>query len=1087
MRIEDFPRPKDDNGRGVHWSASVYHPKGPALDFWISELQAMKIKWVKVLDDGGGSSLELCERLLAADIMPIVRLYRKTPNPGHIGGREIETIRRLVAAGVRYFETNNEPDLPAEWSTPMPPNWLEVVVDNFIYDADRVLDAGGYLALPAMGPGSKDNPIELIMRKGRADLFERGCWVAIHNYTLNHPLDYPDDEVNQLGKPLTQEEYERFGAWAWDNRPLEMINRLRAERKNPGATVYDDPNCFRGYLWTARMIEQALGFMVPIISTEGGPVVGWGDDKRYPKVIPSQQAEWQVQICRFFQEEAPDYYFTCCTWLLASRPLGDFNPAWDQMSWYTHAWDQQFGLNGQLPVVQALKDLPSVSRLAPRGDATVAGHVLRQDTDQPVPRFPVLLRPLSAPTRSRRTVTDEAGAYAFDQVAGGSYELVAGHGGTTQQLDVAEHATVTVDLRVPPGSFSSLSGRVMDTRGTPLGNTPVQLLTLLGDLVASTTTDRDGLYRLENLPAGNFRLEAAEGDQRVRMDGITLDGFESRTLNVTVPAPPGYIYAVVTKRLLPPEETGGRRAFYGKVLDPSGKGINGIMLEMRWVGAAPGTRFPRVRTGHDPFRPVGSYEFVHTPGEFMIQVVQGDWPSEIADGLKTAGIPGREGQAITWEVNFQLRPYTASQASAVRGQVQGGAEGIRLFLMESQSGRRWTTTLDEDGRFSFTDLGRGVYALELEGIGIIRDGINLDGQNEVEVLFPMRGVLQGIVRGAPPDSTVTLRPLVPGWSWERQAAINSQGGYRFANLPAAPYEIELDPAHRVRAVCDGLGTFTAPMIDLIGATRSVLRGQVLDTTAAPQRGALVQLWRGGQLIGESTTDNEGRFTFGGLPAGTYELRAPALGLIRSDITLDGIAEIAVVLAPAGALAESAIEGQIVNLTGTPIPALRVALYRGAELIAQALTNAQGRYAFQSLSPGVYAVSLEGTGFIHREVALDGRNRVSLVYRLASVEEKMLPLYLLFGPADQADTRTAILLAQPYLATHRAVAGFSLQEAMRAARVIIVGDEEAVSAEDERALRGAGCAVDRLAGGLYAIERALKEIADARGKTSPSTP
>ena len=60
MRLEDFPRPKNDNRRGVHWSASVYHPAGAALDFWISELQAMKIKWVKVLDDSGGSSLELC-------------------------------------------------------------------------------------------------------------------------------------------------------------------------------------------------------------------------------------------------------------------------------------------------------------------------------------------------------------------------------------------------------------------------------------------------------------------------------------------------------------------------------------------------------------------------------------------------------------------------------------------------------------------------------------------------------------------------------------------------------------------------------------------------------------------------------------------------------------------------------------------------------------------------------------------------------------------------------------------------------------------------------------------------------------------
>ena len=32
MRVEDFPRPANDNRRGIHWSASVYHPAGSAAD-----------------------------------------------------------------------------------------------------------------------------------------------------------------------------------------------------------------------------------------------------------------------------------------------------------------------------------------------------------------------------------------------------------------------------------------------------------------------------------------------------------------------------------------------------------------------------------------------------------------------------------------------------------------------------------------------------------------------------------------------------------------------------------------------------------------------------------------------------------------------------------------------------------------------------------------------------------------------------------------------------------------------------------------------------------------------------------------------
>ncbi len=101
-----------------------------------------------------------------------------------------------------------------------------------------------------------------MVQKGRHDLFENGCWVAIHNYTLNHPLDYPDDPVNQNGQPLTQEEYDelaawayshltydqivaqgipisaedyaKFNRWAWDGRPMEMVNEIRAAQQEPG-------------------------------------------------------------------------------------------------------------------------------------------------------------------------------------------------------------------------------------------------------------------------------------------------------------------------------------------------------------------------------------------------------------------------------------------------------------------------------------------------------------------------------------------------------------------------------------------------------------------------------------------------------------------------------------------------------------------------------------------------------------------------------------------------------------------------------------------------------------------------------------
>ncbi len=302
MRIDEFPRPKADNRRGIHWSASIYHPAGGALDFWLAELQAMKMKWVKVLDDGGGSSLELVQRLLAVDIFPVVRLYRSEPNPGAIGGREEDAIRRLVAAGARYFETNNEPDLGVEWKGgQVPSNWLDIVVDNFIIDADKVLGLGGLPALPAMAVGSKANAVELVVQRGRADLFKKGAWLAVHNYTLNHPLDYPYDPVNQEGLPVSQAEYDALGPWAWENVPRDQINQWRASDKNPGDTIADDPSCFLAFQLADQQAQAALGFPVPMISTEGGPVVGWKEDRRYPRVTPNLHRDRAVAIAEYMQ------------------------------------------------------------------------------------------------------------------------------------------------------------------------------------------------------------------------------------------------------------------------------------------------------------------------------------------------------------------------------------------------------------------------------------------------------------------------------------------------------------------------------------------------------------------------------------------------------------------------------------------------------------------------------------------------------------------------------------------------------------------------------------------------------------------
>ncbi|MCX7853313.1 MAG: hypothetical protein N2383_11065, partial [Caldilineales bacterium] len=141
MRLQDYPRPPDDNGIGMHWSGANPNAVGAGelRQQWLPILQRMGVKWVKFLHDGG---LEFAEMLLAAGIMPIVRLYREKPNSRDLtkavlGPREIAYLKQYVALGVRYFEFNNEPDVHGEWEGgQVPPDAADYVARAAIRDME---------------------------------------------------------------------------------------------------------------------------------------------------------------------------------------------------------------------------------------------------------------------------------------------------------------------------------------------------------------------------------------------------------------------------------------------------------------------------------------------------------------------------------------------------------------------------------------------------------------------------------------------------------------------------------------------------------------------------------------------------------------------------------------------------------------------------------------------------------------------------------------------------------------------------------------------------------------------------------------
>ncbi len=931
--LSDYPRPRQDNGRGVHWSAGLYHLSGKALAHWIDELKALQIKWVKLLDDGGASSLEVCQALIENDIMPIVRLYREQPNPGAVAGEQVGTLKKLIKAGVRYFETNNEPDLPAEWQKgQQPENWLEIVVDDFIKDADVIQGLGGYPAFPAMGSASTDNGIALVVARGRRDIFEKGAWLAIHNYTLNHPLDYPYDAVNQQGEPLTQEayddlarwqyshlsweeleklelgisraDYEKFNRWTWDGRTLEQVNAVRKAHKNQGATLEDDANTFLSWQLWGEMSYKALGFHIPVISTEGGPVVGWGDDDRYARVTPFVQADWQMEIVRFMQDEAPDWYFTLCTWLLGSGTLGHINPTWEQMAWYSDVWNLQFGLSGQLPIVQRLKDTPAQLRHELRAAdkrAAVTGQVSGKD-GQALAGVEIALR--QDDDLVVRTLSDETGHFSLT-AAPGVYDLVVpwlgvvAHDITLEDADVDAIAVQAVDA---PGHYK-IWGQLFGLGGEPLAKTAVQLWRN-GEMHAQTLTDAQGWFHFAPGLAGTYHLDAENAGAQVTLSAQTPEVQQ----NLNADPGPNQRYILTEKRLLTADETGNRKLFFGMVTDMTGAGLSGIQLEMRWQNAAADTEFPRTKTGDNPYKPQGYYEFLHSPGVFEVSVVQGDFPSDVATQLVTDTVPGREGDNISYEINFQLQAMGQDvRAGVIKGSVPGGrAEQVVRLWQEGQILAE--TELDHARTFQFTHLAQGFYDLELAGIGMVLFDIASDGRHHQRITFPLMGAIKGRVTGAD-DKHSSIKLISETYGFTRQGELTQDGHYRFTRLPQGRYRIELHDDLLTGLVLEGPEVLEAPLLRVgagIDARASTISGKVHDAAHRPTPDVRVTLYFQGQVQKGVTSDAHGQYHFDALPAGVYEVRIGDEVRVN-DIVLDGDNQVTVNLLYAPILAAAPLK------------------------------------------------------------------------------------------------------------------------------------------------------------------------------------
>jgi len=321
MELKEYPRPKDDNGRGIHWF-TTQSAGNPLVDTYIAECKAMNIKWVVFLngfDWALAANDYLVDRLLQNDMEPILRVLTHPTGPLPV---DLPTlVSHYVAKGVKYFQIHNEPNLKGEWSNnQFPPNMMAKLAEWWCDAAFKVIDAKGLPGFPGLataggeyGVGEGEDlkyfidALDAIHARltpaQRTRLYDK-LWISLHNYNV------------------------------WGRDPITT----KVSRK--------DSHCFKKFIIYDEVVREKIGRSLPILGTEGGTRFGTGNNPYKDTEDDAVVADHTVRSFQYMMDgSAPDCLFCFSPWVLGSRLAGNDDPYFEETAWYRANGTRQKAVN----------------------------------------------------------------------------------------------------------------------------------------------------------------------------------------------------------------------------------------------------------------------------------------------------------------------------------------------------------------------------------------------------------------------------------------------------------------------------------------------------------------------------------------------------------------------------------------------------------------------------------------------------------------------------------------------------------------------------------------------------------------------
>ncbi len=416
--------------------------------------------------------------------------------------------------------------------------------------------------------------------------------------------------------------------------------------------------------------------------------------------------------------------------------------------------------------------------------------------------------PRARQTSSWGEETEDDGGFAIYGLKPGTYELkVSGDRPGPEkpvEIELPEGRDVT-DLTIELPGSGSVTGRVVDERGEPVGDVRISLTSkdrgaggfFFWNGSSSTRAADDGTFTLEHVQPGSYRATASQNwSSTLRKPGTTDDDVQGAELTVSD--------GETTDIELKVEAKGA--SIRGRVLDADGGPVADAFIsatrESDSATKTAGSNIRQSRWGDWDRRPVlteqdGSFELENlTVGSYTVRARR-----------KGGGEGFVEGVATGDEAEIQLQ-HTGIVAGVVTAAGGGAPEEFTVTLNDRESGmRRRDTFFRTGGVFTFDELPAGDYELSAaagegnaETKATIAEGEEKrDIKLELATRVTLRGKLVDLDTGEPVTGLrVGVSPRTGGmWgggdSEERKEISDPNGDFEVENAPSGEVRIFVRP------------------------------------------------------------------------------------------------------------------------------------------------------------------------------------------------------------------------------------------------------------------------------------------------------